>query len=84
MEYKVLVKIYFPLIEEELELYIPTTKTVKYIIKLLQKAIQENICETYPSNLNATLANKHTGNRYEHNKLIIDTDIRNGSKLILI
>lgn len=84
MEYKILVKVYYPMIEEQLELYIPTTKTVKYILKLLQKAIQENVCETYQLNPNAILANKHTGIRYEHNKLIIDTDIRNGSKLIII
>ena len=47
MEYKVLIKIYFPLIEESFELYIPTTHTLNYIARMAQKAVVDNYNKSY-------------------------------------
>jgi len=84
MDYRILIKIYFPIVEKNYEAYIPTNKTVGYVTSLLQKIIQENYPNTYKPNDNPILCNKINGERYEIDKLIIDTNIRNGSKLILI
>ena len=41
MEYNVLIKVSYPMLEKTFEMYIPTTKTVAYVSKLMQKAIKE-------------------------------------------
>lgn len=84
MEYQVLIKIYFPIIEEHFEVYIPTTKTVSYAIRMAQKAILDNYNKHYNIDGKKIVCNKITGQIYELDKLIIDTDIRNGTKLVII
>ncbi len=84
MEYKVLIKVYFPLIETSFEVYIPTTKSIQYISKLLQKAVQENFNKSYKINMKAIVCNKTTGQIYDTKLLIVDTDIRNGTKLCIL
>ena len=70
MDYRVLIKIYFPIIEKDYEAYIPTNKTVKYVTKLLQKAITETYSNNYKIEENPILCNKISGERYELDKLI--------------
>lgn len=84
MEYTVLIKIYFPTLEEEFEVYIPTTKTLNYVARMAQKAIVDNYNNNYKIKERPIICNKVTGQIYERDKLIIDTDIRNGSKLIIV
>lgn len=84
MEYKVLIKVYFPCLETSFDVYIPTTRTVQYVSLLLQKHIQENYFNNYQINTNAVILNKATGIVYEHTKLISNTDIRNGSKIVIM
>lgn len=84
MEYKVLIKIYFPCLEQSFDVYIPTTRTVQYVSLLLQKHMQESGFPNYKINPNAVIFNKSNGVVYEHNKLISDTDIRNGSKIVIL
>ncbi len=84
MEYQVLVKIYFPIIEENFEVYVPTTKTVSYVARMAQKAIFDNYNKKYNLDGKKIVCNKITGQIYELDKLIIDTDIRNGTKLVII
>ena len=81
---KVYVKLYVPLIEENYELFIPVNKEISDIVKLLVKSVQElNDCN-YDYNSETGLYNKDTGIKYKNDKLLIDTDIKNGTKLILI
>ena len=77
---KILVKIYFPTIDEKYDVLIPLNKKVYNIIYLLIKTIDnlKNIKEI------PLLYNKYTGVCYDINLKIKDTDIRNGSELILI
>lgn len=84
MEYKVLIKIYFPLIEESFEVYIPTTHTLNYIARMAQKAVVDNYNKSYVIKERPIICNKITGQIYERDKLVIDTDIRNGTKIIII
>lgn len=84
MEYKILIKVFFPCLEASFDVYIPTTRSVQYISILLQKHMQENYFEKYQLNPNAVIFNKSSGVVYEHNKIISDTDIRNGSKIVII
>ena len=82
MEYKVLIHLFVPEIEENYELYIPINKTVGEICELLTKLVHDMI-NVYPIRKNANLYSRTTGSIYNKNLEIKDTDIRNGSEIIL-
>ena len=82
MLYKVLIKLYGPEIEETYEMYIPINKTIGEISLLLTKLIND-ISKAYPIKNNARICNRFSGNLYDRDLTIRETDIRNGSELIL-
>ena len=82
MEYKVLIKLFVPEIEETYEMYIPINKTIGEISELLSKLVND-LSKVYPVKNNACLCNRYTGIIYEKQYLIRDTDIRNGTELII-
>lgn len=81
--YSVLISVTFPDVERVIDVYIPTTKTVAYVVLMLQKSIQETVSAAYVINPNALLVNQRTGEEYDPNRLILDTSIRNSTKLVL-
>lgn len=84
MNNKFLVKIYVPLIESSYEVWIPPNKKIENIINLLVKAIFELSKENYNPKSLPSLYNKKTSEIYNLNERVIDTNIRNGSELILL
>lgn len=82
MDYKVLIKLYVPEIEETYEMYIPINKYVGEICGLLSKLVND-LSKVYPVKKNASLCNRRSGLIYEKNSLVRETDIRNGTELIL-
>lgn len=82
MEYKVLIKLYVPEIEESYEIYIPINKSIGEVSELLTKLIHD-LSKTYPIKMTANLCNRHSGKIYEKGILLRDTDIRNGTELVL-
>lgn len=82
MEYKVLIKLYVPEIEEAYEMYIPVNKSVGEVSELLCKLVND-ISKVYPEKKNASLCNRNTGTIYEKNSMIRRTDIRNGTELVI-
>lgn len=81
---KVFIKLYVPLIEQKFEIFIPINKEMCDIIKLLVKAINELADCTYDYNKETGLYNKDTGEKYSPSTKVIDTDIKNGTQLILV
>lgn len=81
---KVLVSIYVPLIEQEYDLFIPVNKKIGLVKKLIAKAIIELSDNNYRVNSSIKLSNRITNSVYDDNSFIINTDIRNGTKLILL
>jgi hypothetical protein len=81
MDNKVLIKLIVPEIDQNYDLYLPINKKIGSIVKLLNQAIndfnQEEIEFKY-------LYNGKTGASYNYNELLANTDIRNGTKLIII
>lgn len=81
---KYLVLIYVPVIEKDFNVLIPINKKIGTVLK----AIVDTIFELYEiSNTNKEsikLYDKLTGKGYDENMLIIESDIKNGSKLILL
>lgn len=82
MEYKVLIKLFVPEIEEIYEMYIPVNKTIGEISELLSKLVKD-LSKVYPIKNNACLCNRRSGIIYEKYHLISETDIRNGTELII-
>lgn len=82
MDYKVLIKIYVPEIEEEYEMYIPINKYIGEITYQLCKVIND-LSKIYPLKNNAYLCNRRTGIIYDNYMFLRDTDIRNGTELVI-
>ena len=84
MEYKVLIKLYVPEIEQKFDMYIPVNKSVGQVLTLLNKAVNSESSDTYPIKESLRLMNKRTSEVYDQTKLIRETDIKNGTELVII
>lgn len=81
MKFKIMCEVSFPAMDRILDINIPINKTVEYVCKMLDKIIQENISSKYNPKDSSILVNKRTGEVYDKNVLIKNTDINNGTKL---
>lgn len=84
MKNKVLIELIVPDISEIYNVYIPINKKIGNIIELLNKAIGEISENNYVGSNKTSLYNRKTGNKYSVNVLVRETDIRNGTSLILL
>lgn len=84
MNNKVLVKLYVPELDEIYELFIPVNEVIWKIVKLISKSVCDLSFGNYPINKKNILMNKNTGYIYKSDEIIINTDIRNSSELILL
>lgn len=84
MENKILIKLILPEFDINFDVFIPVNEVVWKVKRMLLK------CSCDLSNVKIDLKreyliiNKDTCNVYGNNDIIIDTDIRNGSELIMI
>lgn len=83
MKNKVLVEIVIPRLDERYNIFLPINKRIGNIVLLVNKAIEELSNGIYKCNKQASLYNSETGERYDTNKLLYETNIRNGSVLVL-
>ena len=83
MEYKVLIRLFVPEIEETYEMYIPVNKTISEISGSLNQLVT-SISGVYPIQKNIFLYNRRTNALYEGNLMVRETDIRNGTELVMI
>lgn len=81
---KILIELYIPLIEKNYDLYIPINKTIGTIKKLIEEGLEDLTDEAYKSKENTNLYSKETGKIYDVNQTVRETDLKNGSKVILI
>lgn len=84
MNDKVIVKIIVPEISETYNLFLPINKKIGTIMKLLNKAVNELTNGSFPVINTCKLYNADTLQVYEPNVLLFNTDIRNGTKLVLL
>ena len=84
MDYKVLIKLYVPEIEQEFDLYIPINRSIGQVKILLNKAVNGETLELFPIKPALMLINKRTNHIYQDTDVIKQTDIRNGTELVLL
>lgn len=76
---KLLINLYVLSLDKNFEIFVPVNDKIGNIVKLLGKSFFGML-----SNKNYVLLNLSNGKVYNNNDIIKNTDIQNGSKLILI
>ncbi len=84
MKNKILVELIVPEIEEHYNIYIPIHKKIGSVINLLNKSIFELSNGNYSGGNKNFLYNRDTNERYDLNDKVFNTNIRNGSILVLL
>lgn len=83
-KYKILIELEIPLIEKKYDLFIPVNKKVGTIKKLIEQALVDLSDGAYVIAEDTNLYSKETGNVYDVNRTVRDTDLKNGSRVILL
>ena len=81
---KILIELDIPLIEKSYDLYIPINKKIGTIKKLLEESLIELTDNAYVIKESTNFYSKETGQIYDVNKSVRETDLKNGSRIILI
>lgn len=84
MDNKILIVVFVPSIEDSCDVFIPINKKIGVIKNLLEKGINELREDGYTLPEDANLYSKETGNIYYDDELVVDTDLENGSRVVLI
>ena len=77
---KLLVNLYVLVLDEHFEIFVPVDEKIGNIVKLLDKSLLDK----FPIDKKFSLLNVYSGNLYKNNDIVRNTDIQNGTKLILI
>ena len=83
MEYKVLIRLYIPEIEQNYEIYIPINKTISQVLVMLNKLVKNISGDMYPEKNNLKLYNRRTMEQYNLKDVVRNTTIRNGTELVI-
>lgn len=84
MKNKVLIKLYVPKLNLNFDMFIPVNEYVWKVNKLIVNSINDMTSDKLDLNEDYYLINVQTGNIYQNNQIIINTDIRHSSSLVLI
>ncbi len=83
MDFKVYVKIEIPILEKEYELFIPVDRRIHEVLSLILKSTPELSSGYYKEN-KPNIYSKSTGKMYDVNEIIKNTDIKMGTRLVII
>ena len=84
MNNKILIELEIPLIEKRYDLFIPINKKVGTVKNLIENAVVELTDSAYVPKDDSNFYSKETGEIFDVNKTVRDTNLRNGSRIILI
>ena len=84
MNNKILIELEIPLIEKRYDLFIPINKKVGTVKNLIENAIVGLTDSADVLKDDSNLFSKGTGEILDVNKTVRDTNLRNGSRIILI
>ncbi len=83
MENKVLIKLIVPTINDSFNLFLPVNEIIWKIKKMLIKSVIDLTGMSLDTNKEYILLNKDNCRVYNNNEIVIDTDIRNGTELLI-
>lgn len=84
MKNKQLIKLYVPQLDESYDIFIPVNQIMWKINGMIVKCMYNIEKIPYDNSLSYYLMNKTTGKVYNNNELVINTDIINGTEMVLI
>ncbi len=84
MNNKILVELEIPLIETKYDMFIPINKKIGTIKSLVENSLMELTDNAYSPRQDTNFYSKETGDIYDVNRTVRETDLKNGSRIILI
>jgi len=84
MKNKVLIKLIVPELNSTYDLFIPVNERIWKVSKLVIKAVSDLSGGALNTKNSYLLINKNTGRIYQNNEIIINTEIRNSTELVLL
>lgn len=84
MSNKVLIKLYVPMLDTYYDLFVPVNELMWKVNKLIVKSVSDLSGGNLSLDKNYVLINSETGKVYENNVVVLNTDIRNATNLLLI
>lgn len=83
MDFRVYIVIEMPILEKKYELLVPIDRRIHDVINVLVKNIPQ-LTNNYYQNKKPSIYNKSTGEVYDMNTVIKNSNIKMGSRLVLI
>ena len=83
MDFRVYITLEVPILDTSYELLVPIDRRIHDLIEILRENIKE-LKENYYQNKIPNIFNKSNGELYDMNLIIKDSDIKAGTRLILI
>ena len=84
IENKVLVSVNVPILEKKYDIYFPVNRKMCNVIGMIKTSLYELSQGTFDMNSDYVLYNEENGDPYDMNILVRESNIRNGSKVILL
>ena len=84
MNNKVLVKVSFIELDEDFDMFLPVNELIWKLKKLMLKSISDLTRNNLDKEADYILINNKKSKIYDNNQILLDTDIRNGTELLLI
>ena len=84
MKNKILISVYVPTLDETYEVYIPSNETIKVILELISKTVDDLSDSDFNSDDNHYLLDVDTLSIYLKNQIVRDTNIINSKKIVLV
>ena len=84
MNNKVLVKLIVPELDVSFDVFIPVNEIMWKVKRMLLKSVTDLVNIPLQENIECVIMNKDTCKIYSNNEVVINTDIRNSTELILI
>ena len=83
MDFRVYIIVEIPILDKKIELFVPCDRRIHDLISILKKSMP-GLSEKYYEKNEPNLYNKSTGNLYDLNEIIKNSDIKMGTRLILL
>ena len=84
IENKVLVSVNVPILENNYDIYFPVNRKISNVIKMIKSSLQGLSQGSFDMDKQYVLYNKDNGEPYDMNMLVRESNIRNGSSVILL
>ncbi|MGN1311710.1 MAG: hypothetical protein ACI4U4_01705 [Bacilli bacterium] len=84
MSNKVLIKLYVPTLGETFDIFIPVNEIMWRVNRLIVKLVSDMSEGLFILDKDYAMINMDTGKIYDNNDIVINTDIRNATRILLV